>query len=82
LIRGVFYENWNPSAVPDKELKGEGFLDRIPEFFPGQEGLDPERIVRAVFRVLEKHVSRGELDDVRANFPKDLKNLLETAKTD
>jgi uncharacterized protein (DUF2267 family) len=35
--------------------------------------LDPERCVRAVFRVLHEHVSRGEIEDVKGILPRDIR---------
>ena len=75
LIRGVFYENWNPSATPIKDRKTEEFLARIHQYFPKDDTLDSEMIVRSVFRVMKKHISKGELEDIRANFPAALKPL-------
>ena len=37
--------------------------------------LDPEQVVRAVFQVLAKHVSAGEIEDVKENLPHELKEL-------
>ena len=37
--------------------------------------LRPESIVRAVFRVLERHTSDGEIDDVKHSLPKTLLEL-------
>ncbi len=75
LIRGVYFETWNPSLLPIKDRKLEEFLARIPVYFPREDILDPERLVRAVFTILKKHVSKGEIDDIGANFPTALKKL-------
>ncbi len=75
LVRGVYFETWNPSLLPIKDRKLEEFLARIPIYFPKEDILDPERLVRGVFNVLKKHVSKGEIDDIRANFPTALKKL-------
>ena len=36
---------------------------------------DPERITKGVFQVIEKHISQGELEDVKASLPGDLLQL-------
>jgi uncharacterized protein (DUF2267 family) len=77
LISGIFHENWRPGAVPLKERDLAEFLGRIQAYFPKEKDLDPQFIVRAVFRVLKKHVSQGEIEDIRQNLPKDLKRLFD-----
>jgi uncharacterized protein (DUF2267 family) len=70
LIRGIYYENFNPRQLPVKDRKAEEFLGRILEQMPGWDIIDPERIARSVFHVLKRRISEGEIRDVRANFPK------------
>lgn len=70
LIRGIYYENFNPRQLPVKDRKAEEFLGRILEQMPGWDIIDPERIARSVFQVLKRRISEGEIRDVRANFPK------------
>jgi uncharacterized protein (DUF2267 family) len=75
LIRGIYYENFSPHLLPVRDRKAEEFLGRILEQMPGWDILDPERITRSVFQVLKRHVSEGEIRDVRANFPKSIAPL-------
>jgi uncharacterized protein (DUF2267 family) len=75
LIRGIYYENFNPRDLPVKDRKPEEFLGRILDQLPAFDVIDPERIARAVFHVLGKRVSPGEIKDVRANFPKSMASL-------
>jgi uncharacterized protein (DUF2267 family) len=70
LLRGIYYEGWSPAHKPDKMNKKE-FLDRVKlhaAAWPGDT--DPERCVAAVFSVLEKRISAGEISDVRGALPK------------
>src|SRR3977135_3061708 len=34
LVRGFYYEGWNPTSKPEKERNVEAFLDRMRESFP------------------------------------------------
>jgi uncharacterized protein (DUF2267 family) len=61
--------------VPVKDKKPEDFLAHIPPYFPQDSELDPERITRAVFQILKRHVSEGEINHVLANFPRALRGL-------
>ncbi len=78
VIRGMYYESWVPSRVPVKERQLQQFYDRIRDNFdqaPGGNFIDPERIVTAVFELLNEHISAGEIDDVRSELPGAVRNL-------
>ncbi len=75
LIRGFYYEGWNPSKTPTGERDLPSFLNRVSEnLVTGVDG-DPEEVTRAVFKVLQNHVTAGEIEDVKSNMPKDLQPL-------
>ena len=75
LIRGLYYEGWTPAGKPNKTRSKDEFLAPIHEQFRGDPEVDPERVARAVFKVLAKRVTEGEIQDVRSMFPKDLADL-------
>lgn len=81
-IRGLYYEGWNPAQTPVKSRGKELFLRQIRGQFANTRNpdIDAEHVARAVFRVLSKHVSKGELDQVRAQLPHELRNLWSDAK--
>ena len=76
LIRGIYYEGWDPSKTPVRYRGLADFLDRVA----GDANLDGETeasyAVSSAAKVLRRHVSAGELDDVRAILPDDLKVIL------
>ncbi len=75
MIRGVFYEGWDPSKTPRRERTREGFLAQIaPDFATDPLG-DAEEAVGAVLDVLDARISEGEMAHVRATFSKDLRTL-------
>ena len=75
LIRGFYYEGWDPSGKPLKERHQEEFLSHVKSYFKYEERIEPERVVRAVFKVLSKNVSQGEIDDVKHILPGELRAL-------
>jgi uncharacterized protein (DUF2267 family) len=75
LIRGLFYEGWNPSGKPVKERKKEDFLAHIAAAFPGYAEIFPESVAWAVFKVLQRHVSAGEIGDVKHVLPARIRSL-------
>jgi uncharacterized protein (DUF2267 family) len=37
--------------------------------------VDPERVVQAVFRVLSKHMTSGEIEGVKRSLPAEIRSL-------
>lgn len=75
LVRGFYYEGWKPTGAPHKERHKEEFLAHVKSSFKGDDHADAEQIVRAVFRVLARHVSEGEIKDIQVTLPAELRAL-------
>jgi uncharacterized protein (DUF2267 family) len=75
LIRGLYYEGWTLKGKPHKERHTEDFFDHIKKAFKDDAAVDPGTVVRAVFRVLVRHTSPGEIEDVKHILPKPLQEL-------
>ena len=75
LIRGLYYEGWTPSGKPVKERKKEDFLAHIEAAFRDEPTISPEAVARAVFTVLQRHVSAGEIGDVEQILPAQIRAL-------
>jgi uncharacterized protein (DUF2267 family) len=78
LLRGVYYDQWHPAGKPLKIRHLEEFLELVNKGISQQANpklADPQRVTRGVFKVVEKHVTAGEVNDVRSSFPKDLRPL-------
>jgi uncharacterized protein (DUF2267 family) len=75
LIRGLYYEGWDPSGKPTRERHKEEFLARIEQELRGADRVDPERVARAVFAVLARRVTAGEIEDVKHILPAEIRGL-------
>jgi uncharacterized protein (DUF2267 family) len=75
LIRGLYYEGWKLTGKPVKERHKSEFLDHIAAVFRDDDTVDPEKVMRAFFKVLTRHISRGQSEDVRHLLPKPLQEL-------
>jgi uncharacterized protein (DUF2267 family) len=75
LVRGIFYHAWDPSRVPVKMHRDE-FLERLLVEFPYEVEGGPERLVHTVLHALQRFVSEGEWQDIKASLPKDLVPLV------
>jgi uncharacterized protein (DUF2267 family) len=75
LLRGLYFEGYRPAATPDRVRSCEGFLchvgcELLPEADP-----DPEAAAKAVFSVIQNHVSAGEVSDVVHMLPAEIQCL-------
>ncbi len=69
LIRGIYYESWDPSRTPVRYHGSKPFLDRIAaEAFLGGES-EASYAAEAVMDVLRHHVSAGEFEQVLGMLP-------------
>jgi uncharacterized protein (DUF2267 family) len=75
LIRGFYYEGWTLTGKPVKERHKEDFLAHIKQAFRNDERIDPEKVARAVFRLLSRRVTSGEIADVKHLLPPALREL-------
>jgi uncharacterized protein (DUF2267 family) len=75
LVRGFYYEGWHVDGKPRKERRKDAFLANIAEAFRDSPDVDPEEVARAVFQVLAKHVTAGEIEGVKHCLPSELRSL-------
>ena len=75
LVRGAFYEGWHPAGKPVRTRTTDEFLAPVTEAFRDDGWTQPEKITRAVFAVLKRHVTTGEVADVVAALPGDIQTL-------
>lgn len=75
LVRGFYYEGWHPHGKPVKERHKEEFLAHVADAFRDDPTVDPEQVTRAVFQVLAKHVTTGEIESIKQGLPAELRSL-------
>lgn len=81
LVRGIYFEGWQPHKVPHKVRSRQAFVDEVvirllPHTIPA------ERAIKDVLMLLAHHCDPGEISDVIAQLPSELKALWpESAQT-
>lgn len=65
LIRGLFFEGWNPSEPTSEQRSKDGFVTRVAGDFKDDPLENPEVAITAVFHVINARISTGEVEDVR-----------------
>lgn len=76
LIRGFYYEGWQPSKTPVKSRHMDDFLNAIEENAGHRLGPDLQPKVKAVFAVIADKIDAREIDKLRKVLPAELQPLL------
>jgi uncharacterized protein (DUF2267 family) len=77
LIRGIYYEDWDPSRTPLALHDVDAFLDHVAGEGRMAGETEASVAVSAVARVLREHISPGEIEGVLAVLPEKLRVLIE-----
>jgi uncharacterized protein (DUF2267 family) len=80
IVRGVYFEGWRPGRTPEKVRTKQEFLDGVKAKLR-PHSIPAEPAVRDVLALLAHHCDPGEIGDVIAQLPVELKELWpETAR--
>jgi len=80
LVRGIYFEGWDPSATTAEDRFREAFLRRVEHaleraLWNEESGITAEQATRAVLGVLADRVTSGEIDQVRHVLPEPVRAL-------
>jgi uncharacterized protein (DUF2267 family) len=86
LIKGIYVSGWHLGAkerIKDKDQLIERLLLQNTRTGPIDFGTDEKALnnLMAVLRVLQRHISPGEIADLKAQFPPELKDLWTSGAT-
>lgn len=79
LVRGVYYDQFAPAKQPSDCRKPEEFTAEVAEWLGDIRPVDPEEAIAAVFGVLNRHLSEGQVSKIRSALPKGLRMLWDGA---
>lgn len=75
LIRGLYFENWDPSRAPATDRSAELFIDHVrPHFIGYGERVDFPRTVAGVLRVLQTRMP-DEYEKIKATISRHIREL-------
>jgi uncharacterized protein (DUF2267 family) len=72
VMRGLFFEGWEPTGKPLRIRHRAEFLALVRDKYAPHQALGAEDIVVALFSVLSRHVSAGELTDIMLTLPEEI----------
>ena len=76
LVRGLYYDQWEPEKSADKMRSLEEFLQRVGMQLENIRPVNVQDGTRAVFHVLSRHLDRGQTVKVRDSLPEDIRRSL------
>ena len=71
LIRGFYFDQWNPAAKHNPLRTRAEFLSALSTYMTrdGDSTSNSEVVARAVFRLLDRKITDGEIEDVHNLLP-------------
>ncbi|TIQ26375.1 MAG: DUF2267 domain-containing protein [Mesorhizobium sp.] len=75
LVRGAYYDQYQPSGLPKRERSLEEFLNPIAEGLKNGRQVNAGDAARLVFRALAHHIDLGQSAKVRDALPKEIQAL-------
>jgi uncharacterized protein (DUF2267 family) len=79
LVRGIYYDQFEPGRIPADCRSPEEFTEEVAEWLSDARPVDPADAIAAVFGVLERHLSEGQVAKVRGALPKGIRMLWDGA---
>jgi uncharacterized protein (DUF2267 family) len=77
LLRGVYYEGFDPSKQPERIRDRDVFLARLADRADLSDPAKAGPAAAAATRVLRRHVTAGEIEDVFVQLPREISDVLE-----
>jgi uncharacterized protein (DUF2267 family) len=80
LIRGTYYDQWEPREKPLELRSEDEFLEHISQGAWNTRPVNVRNATRAVFRAIAHHVDAGQVRKVVDALPRDVKALWPSAE--
>jgi uncharacterized protein (DUF2267 family) len=75
IMKGMYFDQYDPTDKPLKLRTRAAFLDHVRENFPGSN-VDPEEAVRGVMRGIAKRSGPRTLEKISMSMPEDIRDLI------
>jgi len=75
IVRGAFYDQYEPARQPESYNTADEFLQEVQKWLTDTRTIGADDAVAAVFAMLNRHISPGEIGKVRQALPKGIRSL-------
>jgi len=78
LVRGAFYDQYQPEKTPTSLRTAEAFLEEVEHGLAGRRPVGAADATKSVLRVLSHHIPAGQCEKVRSSLPEPVRKLWPT----
>jgi uncharacterized protein (DUF2267 family) len=75
LLAGIYFDGWKPSQTPNDIERWDEFVADVALRAAGHDELDPNLAAQAVFALLERRLTPGQVEKVVGELPKQLQEI-------
>lgn len=75
LVRGLYYDGFDPTGLPEKTRTLQGFLARVEQGLTGTRPVPARDAAQAVFRVLSHHMDPGQVGKLVQALPQPVQDI-------
>ena len=75
MIRGMFFEGWQPHLVPLPGRRAGDFISAIEHHVGDMMEFRGQQDIITVLKLLNARISPGQINDIRGNLPEDIRAL-------
>ena len=75
LVRGIYYDQFEPGRLPSARKSRDGFVAEVAEELSGSRPVSADHAVRCVFGILSRHISDGQVRKIRDALPHGMREL-------
>lgn len=73
IVRGLYFEGWRPAETPHKWRHRDDYMEAFNRKLDGVD--NGEETLKAVLRVMDRHLGNNELNRVKEMHPKEVWDL-------
>jgi uncharacterized protein (DUF2267 family) len=78
LVRGMYYDQYQPAQQPSDCKNLEDFSAEVAEWLADTRPTDPKAAIQAIFGVLSRHLPEGQVTKTRHALPQSLRSAWES----
>ena len=79
LVRGAYYDQFEPSRQPGECRTREEFVAEVEEWLQDTRPVDPEAAITAVLAVLTRHIDAGQMGKTLGILPEPIRQMWASA---
>lgn len=75
LVRGVYYDQYQPAQQPTKCRTSEEFIAEVAEWLTDTQPINAENAITAVFEVISRNIDAGQVEKIKGVLPEPIRQM-------